>query len=75
MICLFEIKVMKGSWKKLSTAMFLMDIIERSAIIVNITHLLGSGWTPQKSIGLYNVVNNLLVFPALNKIIRHKNIV
>ena len=55
--------------------MFLMDIIERSAIIVNITHLLGSGWTPQKSIGLYNVVNNLLVFPALNKIIRHKNIV
>ena len=57
---------MEGSRKKLITLKVLIHSIERSAIIVNITHLLVGCFTSQKSIDLYNVVDNLFVLPVLN---------
>ena len=66
---------MKGFWNNLIMVSILMHSIEIPAIILNITHLLVSFWTPHKSIDLNNAVNNLFVLPDSNKIIRHKSIV
>ena len=65
---------MKGGCQKLSMMKVFMHIIERAAIIVNITHLLVNCWTPRESIDYYITVNHLFVVPALNKNRRCNNI-
>ena len=68
-------KVNERRLLKLSMMKFLMRHIEKAATIVNIPHLLVNFLTPLKSIGLYNEVNNLFLFPDLNKNRRYKTIV
>ena len=75
MLCSFDVKGVKGGCQKLSMMKVLMHSIERAAIIVNITHLLINSWTLRKSIDVYNAVNYLFVFPALNKNRRYNSIV
>ena len=58
----------------LSMMKVLIRTIEKSYIIVNITHLSVHSWTTWKSIDLYNVINHFLVFTALNNNRGYKSI-
>ena len=72
-ICLFDVKGMKGGWENVIITKVLMRSIERATIIVNITHLLVNRCTLWKSIYLYNAVYHVFVFPGLNNIRRYKS--
>ena len=54
-------------WNFFSMVKVFMRIVERAAIIVNITYLVVYFWKLHKSIDLYNVRNHLFVWPSFNK--------
>ena len=71
----FDVKVIRGGRKNVSTMKLFMHHVKKYDDILNIPHLIVKYWMPKKYTGLYKTVEHLFTLPSLERNRRYTTIV